>query len=187
MWSTSNRDYAAGGIRSRFPTSSAALPARAPPVRSTFADNDRRLLQCLPSLDGRRLIPQRPGPCLAGTLPTTTPTVDRGWLRRHRPRAVAVVASWRRPGVPEPPSSSPLRQPTAPAAALLLGPKADRPRRTHDWSVPVCRTVRPLWPIAPGSGRARFPQFRNAGSGHWLTPCSLFLPKSDDILTNPSG
>ena len=48
--------------------------------------------------------PQQPGPCPAGTPPTTTPTVGRGWLRRHRPRAVAVVASWRRPGVPEPPA-----------------------------------------------------------------------------------
>ena len=44
--------------------------------------------------------PQRPWPCPAGTLPTTTPTVDRGWLRRHPPRAVAGVASWRRPGAP---------------------------------------------------------------------------------------
>ena len=132
--------------------------------------------------------PQRPGPCPAGTPPTTTPTVDRGWLRRHPPRAVAVVASWRRPGVPSPPPSSPLRQPTAPAAALLLGPNADRPRPTHDRPVP-CRTVRPPWPIAalanPGPSM-RFPQFRNAGSGHWLTPRSLFLPKSDHILTNPS-
>ena len=33
--------------------------------------------------------PQRTWPCPAGTSPTTTPTVDRGWLRRHRPRAVA--------------------------------------------------------------------------------------------------
>ena len=38
---------------------------------------------------------------------------------------------------------------------------------------------------APGPG-VRFPQFRNARSGHWLTPRSLFLPKSDHILTNPS-
>ena len=100
--------------------------------------------------------PQRPWPCPAGTLPTTTPTVDRGWLRRHRPRAVAVVASWRRPGAPGHAAAVmlPLRQPTAPAAALLPGPKADRPRPTHDRPVPVCRTVRPPWPIAPGSGRA---------------------------------
>ena len=63
----------------------------------------------------------------------------------------AGVASWRWPGAPSPPLSSPRRQPTAPAAALLLGPKADRPRRTHDRPVPVCRTVRPPWPIAPGS------------------------------------
>ena len=76
--------------------------------------------------------PQQPWPCPAGTPPTTTPTVNRGWLRRHQPRAVAVVASWRRPGVPEPPPSWPLRQPTAPAAALPPGPKADRPRRTYD-------------------------------------------------------
>ena len=85
---------------------------------------------------------------------TTTPTVDQGWLRRHRPRAVAVVASWRRPGVPSPPPSSPRRQPTAPPAALPPGPKADRPRRTHDAPMPVCRTARPPWPIAPGSGCA---------------------------------
>ena len=39
--------------------------------------------------------------------------------------------------------------------------------------------------LRPGPG-VRFPQFRNAGSGHWFTPRSLFLPKSDDILTNPS-
>ena len=37
----------------------------------------------------------------------------------------------------------------------------------------------------PGPG-VRFPQFRNAGSGHSVTPRSLFLPKSDHILTNPS-
>ena len=121
--------------------------------------------------------PQRPGPCPAGTLPTTTPTVDRGWLRRHRPKTVAVVASWRRPGVPEPPPSWPRRQPTAPAAALPPGPKADRPRRTHDRPVPVCRTVRQTGTgqLRPGPG-VRFPQFRNARSGHWLTPRSLFLP-----------
>ena len=76
--------------------------------------------------------PQRPGPCPAGTPPTTTQTVDRGWLRRHPPRPVAVVASWRRPDAPGPLPSWPRRRPTAPAAALLLGPKADRPRRTHD-------------------------------------------------------
>ena len=130
--------------------------------------------------------PQQPGPCPAGTPPTTTPTVDRGWLRRHPPRAVAVVASWRRPGVPEPPPSSPRRQPTAPAAALLLGPKADRPRRTHDR--PVCPFAVPYGrpgQLRPGPG-VRFPQFRNARSGHWFTPRSVFLPKSDAILTNPS-
>ena len=79
--------------------------------------------------------PQRPWPYPTGTLPTTTPTVDRGWLRRHRPRAVAGVASWRRPGAPEPPPSWLLRQPTAPAAALLLGPEggpsSPDPRRAN--------------------------------------------------------
>ena len=115
--------------------------------------------------------PQQPGPCPAGTPPTTTPTVDRGWLRRHRPRAVAVVASW--------------RQPTAPAAALPPGPKrtvlAGPTTGQCQFAVPYGRPGQ----LRPGPG-VRFPQFRNARSGHWFTPRSLFLPKSDDILTNPS-
>ena len=111
-------------------------------------------------------------------LPGSSPT------RQHRPRAVAVVASWRRPGVPSPPLSWPRRQPTAPTAALLLGPKADRPRRTHDRPVPVCRTVRPLWPIAPGSGRALsvVPE-----CSQWsLVYSALRMPfQSDHIFANP--
>ena len=142
------------------PASSAALPARTPPD------------------------PQRPGPCPAGTPPTTTPTVDRGWLRRHPPRAVAVVASWRRPGVPGPPPSWPRRQPTAPQQryflvrrrTVLAGPTTGQ----CPFAVPYGRPGQ----SPPGPG-VRFPQFRNAGSGHWLTPRSLFLLKSDDILTNP--
>ena len=128
--------------------------------------------------------PQQLWPCPAGTLPTTTSTVDRGWLREHRPRAVAVVASWRRPGVPGPPPSWPRRQPTAPAAALLLGPKADRPRRTHDAPMPVCRTVQPPWSIAPGCGYAlsAVPECWQWSFGY----SALRMPsQSDHIFVNP--
>ena len=44
-----------------WPASSAALLARAQRVRSAFADRNRRLPQCLASLDGRRRIPSGPG------------------------------------------------------------------------------------------------------------------------------
>ena len=41
--------------------SSAALLDRAQPVRSAFADRERRLPQCLASRDGRNRIPSGPG------------------------------------------------------------------------------------------------------------------------------
>ena len=37
--------------------------------------------------------PAAPWPCPAGTLPTTAPTADQGWLPRRPPRAVAGAAS----------------------------------------------------------------------------------------------
>ena len=58
------------------PASSAALAARAQPVRSTFADNDRRLLQCLPSLDCRRRIPSG----LGRVQPERCPPQPRQWI-----------------------------------------------------------------------------------------------------------
>ena len=62
------------------------------------------------------------------------------------------------------------------------GPSSPDPRRASA-RLPY-RTARP-GQLLPGAS-VRFPQFRNARSGHWLTPRSLFLPKSADILTNPS-
>ena len=167
------------------PASSAALPARTPPVRSTFAEGDRRLLQCLPSLDGRRLIPSG----LGRVQPERRPPQPRQWIWVGSGDTGPGLLLWlpvgggpvfpgrRRHGrcgsqqLPQP-RYLPVRRRT-----VLAGPTT----RQCPFAVPYGRPGQ----LRPGPS-VRFPQLRNAGSGHWLTPRSLFLPKSDDILTNPS-
>ena len=81
--------------------------------------------------------PQRSWPRPTGTLPITAPIGGSGLAPATPPRAVAAVARWRRPGVPEPPPSSSPPQTTTPAAAPLPGSKADRPRRPATGQCPL--------------------------------------------------
>ena len=136
------------------PASSAALPARTQPVRSTFADDDRRLLQCLASLDGRRRIPSS----LGRVQPERRPPQPRQWVGVGSGDTGPGLLLWLPVGGgPVFPSrrrhrlggSQQLPQQRyflVRRRTVLAGPTT-RP-------VPVCRTVRPLWPIAPGSGCA---------------------------------
>ena len=175
MWSTSNRDYAAGGSRSRLPTSSAALPARVPPVRSTFADNDRRLLQCLPNLNGLRLIPSG----LGRIQPERCPPQPRQWIGVGSgdtgPGLLLglpvggdpVLPSRRRHGCCGSQQLPQQRYFLVRRRTVLAGPTT----RQCPFAVPYGRPGQ----LRPGPG-VHFPQFRNAGSGHSVTPRSVCLP-----------
>ena len=157
------------------PASSAALPARAQPVRSTFADNDRRLLQCLPSLDDRRLIPSG----LGRVQPERCPPQPRQWIGVGSGNTGPGLSLWL------PVGGGPVfhrrrchgrgRNQQLPQQryflvrrwTVLAGPTTGQ----CPFAVPYGRPGQ----LRPGPG-VRFPQFRNAGSGYWLTPRSLFLP-----------
>ena len=127
--------------------------------------------------------PQRPGPCPAGTPPTTTPTVDRGWLRRHPPRAVAglpvgggpVFPRRRRHGLGGSQQLPQQRCLLVRRRTVLAGPTT----RQGPFAVPYGRPGQ----LLPGPG-VRFPQFRNAGQWSLLTPRSLFFPNL--LIFSPS-
>ena len=108
---------AAGSVRVHRPRSQ--LPAMPCPPRRSPPD------------------PRRSWPRPTGMLPTTALIGGSGLAPATPARAVAAVARWWRPGVPEPPPSSSPPQTTTPAAAPLLGPKADRPRRPATGQCPL--------------------------------------------------
>ena len=130
--------------------------------------------------------PQRPWPCPAGTLPTTTPTVGSGLAPATPAQGCRcgchvgggpVFPSRRRHGLGGSQQLPQQRYLLVRRRTVLAGPTTGQ----CPFAVPYGRSGQ----LRPGPG-VRFPQFRNAGSGHWLTPRSVFLPKSDDILANPS-
>ena len=115
---------------------------------------DRRLLQCLASLDGRRRIPSG----LGRVQPERRPPQPRQWIGVGSgdtgPGLLLGLPVGGDPVLPRRRRHRLGGSQQLPPAALPPGPKADRPRRTHDAPMPVCRTARPPWPIAPGSGCA---------------------------------
>ena len=146
---------------------------------------DRRLLQCLPSLDGRRRIPSG----LGRVQPERRPPQPRPWI--------GVGSGDTRPGLllGSPVGGGPVfpsrRRHRRCGSQQLPQPRYFLVRRRTVLAGPTTGQCPFAVPYGrPGQSRpgpsVRFPQFRNAGSGHWLTPRSLFLPKSDHILTNPS-
>ena len=115
---------------------------------------DRRLLQCLPSLDGRRRIPIG----LSRVQPERRPPQPRQWIGVGSGDTGPGLSLWL------PVGGGPVfpgrRCHRLGGSQQLPQPRYFLVRRrtvlagTHDRPVPVCRTVRPPWPIAPGSGCA---------------------------------